>query len=104
MLDPGVKARETADCETPASAATSNEVARDLLRLFDMASRSKGYRLLRIQSSFSRLGATLQWQKAAPSLAQHQSVYRPIGPSLGHRLPPSDAIDSLLWMRNHCMR
>jgi hypothetical protein len=29
MLEPGVKARETADCETPASAATSNEVARD---------------------------------------------------------------------------
>jgi hypothetical protein len=33
MLEPGVNARDTADCDTPASAATSNEVVRELTRL-----------------------------------------------------------------------
>ena len=34
MLDPGVKARDTTGCDTPASAATSNEVTRDRMRGF----------------------------------------------------------------------
>jgi len=38
MLEPGVKARETADCDTPARAATSKEVTRDRKR-FIMAVR-----------------------------------------------------------------
>jgi hypothetical protein len=49
MLDPGVKARETADCETPASAATSNEVARDRLILVGMPASAQRL-ILRIQS------------------------------------------------------
>jgi hypothetical protein len=53
MLDPGVKARETADCDTPASAATSKEVARDRLILVGMPASSQR-RILRIQ----RLPAT----------------------------------------------
>src|SRR5579863_5817052 len=49
MLAPGVNARETADCETRARAATSNEVAREAVRfapsvLSDMLSVSRGER------------------------------------------------------------
>jgi hypothetical protein len=41
MLDPGVKARETADCDTPASAATSKEVARDRFILLGIPASNK---------------------------------------------------------------
>jgi hypothetical protein len=65
MLDPGVKARETADCETPASAATSKEVARDRLILLDMPV-STARRILRIQ----RLPATRSLTTSAEKLPE----------------------------------
>jgi hypothetical protein len=39
MREPGVNARDTTDCETPASAATSNEVALDWLRAITLFPR-----------------------------------------------------------------
>ena len=56
MLDPGVKARDTTGWDTPASAATSNDVTRDRMRGFWFLDRLL-LTLTTTKTAYSRLNA-----------------------------------------------